>query len=58
VLAIKKVSPEVLLILYSGYPDLIDDTVSRLPADWVHATLRKPFPPDRLIDLLNGVHHQ
>ena len=28
----------------------------RLPADWVHATLRKPFAPDRLVELLNGVN--
>ncbi len=56
VVAIKRVSPEVLLILYSGHPELIDETVARLPADWVHATLRKPFAPDRLVELLNGVN--
>jgi DNA-binding NtrC family response regulator len=56
VLAIKQVSPEVLLILYSGHPELIDETVADLPPDWVYATLRKPFAPDRLVELLNGVH--
>jgi DNA-binding NtrC family response regulator len=56
VLAIKRISPEVLLILYSGHPDLIDETVAGLPSDWVHATLRKPFAPDRLVDLLNGIN--
>jgi DNA-binding NtrC family response regulator len=56
VIAIKQVSPEVLLILYSGHPELIDETVADLPPDWVHATLRKPFAPDRLVELLNGVH--
>jgi DNA-binding NtrC family response regulator len=57
VVAIKKISPEVLLILYSGHPELIDETVAGLPSDWVHATLRKPFAPDRLVELLNGVNH-
>ena len=57
VVAIKKISPEVLLILYSGHPELIDQTVAGLPSDWVHATLRKPFAPDRLVELLNGVNH-
>jgi len=55
IVAVKRVSPEVLLILYSGHHELLDDTVSRLPADWVHATLRKPFSPDRLVELLNDV---
>ncbi len=44
------------MILYSGHPDLIDETVAGLPSDWVHATLRKPFAPDRLVELLNGVN--
>jgi DNA-binding NtrC family response regulator len=58
VLAIKKISPEVLLILYSGHPELIDETVAGLPSEWVHATLRKPFAPDRLVELLNAVNHE
>jgi DNA-binding NtrC family response regulator len=58
VVAIKKISPEVLLILYSGHPELIDETVAGLPSEWVHATLRKPFAPDRLVELLNGVNHE
>jgi len=57
VLAIKTLSPEVLLILYSGHPELLDETVAGLPSEWVHATLRKPFAPDRLVELLNGVNH-
>jgi two-component system, NtrC family, response regulator HydG len=56
ILAIKRVSPEVLLILYSGQFDVLDETVSELPADWVCGALRKPFPPERLLELLNGVH--
>lgn len=59
VLAVKRVSPEVLLILYSGYPDLLDETVATLPAGAVYATLRKPFAPDHLLELLNGINrHQ
>jgi DNA-binding NtrC family response regulator len=56
VVAVKRVSPEVLLILYSGYPDLLDETVATLPAGWVYATLHKPFAPDRLLELLNGIN--
>ncbi|HET7618059.1 MAG TPA: response regulator [Vicinamibacterales bacterium] len=54
VLAIKTVSPEVLLILYSGQPGLLDETVQRLPASWVYGTLRKPFAPERLLELLDA----
>ena len=59
VLAVKRVSPEVLLILYSGYPDLLDETVATLPVGAVYATLHKPFAPERLLELLNGIngHH-
>jgi two-component system response regulator HydG len=56
VYAIKRVSPEVLLILYSGQFDVLDETVSELPSDWVLAALRKPFAPERLLELLNGIH--
>jgi DNA-binding NtrC family response regulator len=56
IVAIKRVSPEVLLILYSGQFDVLDETVSELPADWVFGALRKPFAPERLLELLNGVH--
>jgi len=56
VLAVKRVSPEVLLILYSGYPDLLDETVATLPAGSVYATLHKPFAPDHLLELLNGIN--
>jgi DNA-binding NtrC family response regulator len=59
VLAVKRVSPEVLLILYSGYPELLDKTVATLPAGAVYATLHKPFAPDHLLELLNGINrHQ
>ncbi len=57
VVAIKHVSPAVLLILYSGHPQLLDDTVSKLPGDWIYATLRKPFPPERLLTLLDALNH-
>ena len=59
VVAVKRVSPEVLLILYSGHPDLLNETVATLPDGWVYATLHKPFAPDRLLELLNGINrHQ
>jgi len=56
VLAIKRLSPEVLLILYSGHAALLDDTVEGLPPHWVHARLQKPFPPERLLQLLHAAH--
>ena len=58
VLAIKRLSPEVLLILYSGHAALLDDTVEGLPPHWVHARLQKPFPPERLLQLLHAAHHR
>lgn len=55
VLAIKRLSPAVALILYSGHPQLLDRTASELPSGWVHGTLKKPFSPDRLLELLDDV---
>ncbi len=55
VLAIKRVSPAVILILYSGHPPTLDETATAVPADWVYAYLRKPFPVDRLMGLLRHV---
>jgi DNA-binding NtrC family response regulator len=58
VVAIKRMSPEVLLILYSGHPRLLTDTVSRLPNGWIYATLHKPFAPDRLLQLLHAAYNR
>jgi DNA-binding NtrC family response regulator len=55
VLAIKELSPSVALILYSGHPHMLDDTVAALPSEWVHAGLKKPFPPEQLIGLLDAL---
>jgi DNA-binding NtrC family response regulator len=55
VLAIKRLSPAVTLILCSGQPQILDAARSELPSGWIHATLRKPFPPERLLDLLDDV---
>jgi DNA-binding NtrC family response regulator len=55
VLAIRRLSPAVALILYSGYPKLLDDTTSELPPGFVHAALHKPFQPDQLLELLDGI---
>ena len=56
-LAIKKVSPAAVLILCSGYPSMLDETVASLPQGWVYASLKKPFAPERLMGLLNAVSH-
>jgi two-component system, NtrC family, response regulator HydG len=55
VLAIRRLSPAVTLILYSGYPQLLDATTSELPPGLVHAALRKPFHPDQLLELLDDI---
>ena len=56
VLAIRRVNPAVILILCSGHTRLMDETLSSLPAGWVFAGLIKPFPPRRLLDLLDSVN--
>jgi DNA-binding NtrC family response regulator len=56
VLAIRRVNPAVVLILCSGHTRLMDETLSSLPPGWVFAGLIKPFPPRRLLDLLDSVN--
>jgi DNA-binding NtrC family response regulator len=55
VVAIKEVSPAVCLILYSGSGGALEETAAAVPRSWVYATLRKPFPPERLVELLNEI---
>ncbi|HEX6534445.1 MAG TPA: response regulator [Gemmatimonadaceae bacterium] len=55
VLAIKRVSPAVALILYSGHPTTLDRTAASVPASWIRGTLQKPFAPDRLTALLDDI---
>ena len=50
VLAIRRLSPAVALILCSGYPELLEAMAETLPREWFSACLRKPFPPERLIE--------
>ena len=55
IVAIKEVSPAVCLILYSGSSGAIEETTAAVPRSWVYATLRKPFPPERLVELLDEI---
>ena len=55
VLAIREVSPTVALILCSGQLSVLDEALAELPAHWIYAGLTKPFSPDRLLQLLDGV---
>ena len=55
VLAIKRVSPAVALIRYSGHPASLVETSRALPSSWIHATLQKPFAPERVIELLDEI---
>ena len=56
VAAIRNVNPDVVLILCSGHPTLMDETLSSLPSGWVFSGLIKPFPPRRLLDLLDSIN--
>ncbi len=50
--AIRELSPAVLLILYSGHPHDLSRTVHEAPPGMVDAAFTKPIPLDRLLDLL------
>jgi len=56
VLAIRRVNPAVVLILCSGHTRLMDETLQSLPPGWIFAGLIKPFPPRRLLELLESVN--
>lgn len=53
IIAIRRISPAVVLILCSGHPARLDEVVASVPSSWIFASLRKPFPPDRLLSLLD-----
>jgi DNA-binding NtrC family response regulator len=55
VVALRRVNPAVVLILCSGHTRLMDETLSAVPPGWIFAGLIKPFPPHRLLDLLESV---
>ena len=55
VLAIKSVSPAVALILYSGHPLALEQTTGSLPPKFIRCVLQKPFPPDRVFELLDAI---
>lgn len=55
VLAIKRVSPGVALILCDGESGDGDQTPAEPPPALIHATLHKPFAPGKLIGMLEGI---
>jgi DNA-binding NtrC family response regulator len=55
VLAIKRVSPSVALILCSGHPVELDETMASMAPRLIHASLHKPFSPDALFNILDEV---
>jgi two-component system, NtrC family, response regulator HydG len=55
VLAIRRVSPLAALVLCSGYPALMEDTLAAFPAEWFRAVLPKPFDPERLLAVLEQI---
>ena len=54
VLTIRRADPSVVLILYSGSEAAISESQSNGMASIAHATLRKPFAPAELLDVLEG----
>ncbi|HET6681791.1 MAG TPA: response regulator [Gemmatimonadaceae bacterium] len=54
VFAIRRVSPAVALILYSGHGPALDAVHARVGNRDIRGTLRKPFPPEQLLDLLDA----
>jgi DNA-binding NtrC family response regulator len=55
ILAIRRVSPSVALILCSGHPTALDETVSSMAPNYIQGSLYKPFSPDALLGILNEV---
>jgi DNA-binding NtrC family response regulator len=55
VLAIKRVSPSVALILCSGHPAELDELMSSMAPRFIQASLYKPFAPSALLNILNEV---
>jgi DNA-binding NtrC family response regulator len=55
VLAIKRVSPSVALILCSGHPTALDETVSSMAPSFIQGSLHKPFAPVALLNILDEV---
>jgi DNA-binding NtrC family response regulator len=55
VLAIKRVSPSVALILCSGHPAALEETVSSMAPSFIQGSLHKPFSPDKLLGILSEV---
>jgi DNA-binding NtrC family response regulator len=53
--AIKDAHPRVVLIIYSGHPMMLDETVAALPNDLIYASLKKPFSPGHLMGLLDDL---
>lgn len=55
ILAVRRVSPAVALILYSGHPDLLQATTAEFPAHWFSACFKKPFHPEQLLETLDAL---
>lgn len=55
IVAIKRVSPAVALILCSGHPRLLDEAAASVPGGWITARLRKPFAPEQLMGILGDL---
>lgn len=56
-LAIRELRPTVSVVLCSAQGPLLARARSAAPG-WVHATLQKPFAPDRLLELLDDLPQQ
>lgn len=55
VAAIRRASPGVPFVLYSGHPAVLDETAAAVPAEWVGACLQKPLDVNQLLRVLHDL---
>jgi two-component system, response regulator RegA len=55
ILAIKRANPAVVLILFSASEQLLSEAEHVIPSAWIRGTLRKPFAPEHLVRILDGI---
>lgn len=55
VTAIRRASPGVLFILYSGHSAALDAAAAALPSEWVRACFHKPFDVNQLLATLHDI---
>lgn len=55
--AMRAMNPETLLVLYSGHPEELSDTLGAQPDGFVDASFTKPLPLEELLGVLDDRGH-